>query len=540
MWIKNLFSSKYFSIIISLLIFWIAVFYILSISLNRTDGHFLYTLDDSYIHMAMAKNFITTGVWGITHNEFSSCSSSPLWTFLISVFYFVFGVKEIIPFILNIIAASFTAFISFRFLIKFTQNNLILTLALLSLLFFGPFVSVVFTGLEHSLYTMLIVLTAVYFYKILSGVYQRRDLYFFYALIVLLSLTRYEGMFFAFAIFLVFLFRKKLLYSFLTLAFCFLPIAILGLFSISKGWYFFPNSVVLKSQVDINNFSALIASIFNPRFFELLLAYRRILLLLLISILMLILFRKDKEKREIKSLLFIFIIFTLLHIQFAKLGSLLRYEMHIIVFGIFVNVIAILIILVNKDKKIKNAVYTILLILMIPFSYSAYNAAKDVPVASTNIYQMQYQMSRFINKYYNKGTIALNDIGAVNYYCDIKCIDMWGLANKEIGKLRKTDTYDANKMYEINKQSETDIAIVFDSWFEKYGGLPKEWYQVGKWTIPYNVTCGADSVTFYAVNELSYKRLIENLKNFSKELQYQVKENGAYIRLRDAKLEWIE
>lgn len=516
--------KKYLPLIISLFIFWLAVFFLTLLSTGKTDGQFIYTLDDAYIHMAIAKNFAASGTWGITQHGFTSCSSSPLWTFLVSVFYLISGTKIIIPFLLNILFASLTALFVFGFLKRFTQNIFSLTLILLSVLFFGPFVSVVFTGLEHSMYTMLIILSASCLYKILSDESGKKDLYIFYILMVLLSLSRYEGMFVASSFSLIFLIRKRFTAAILTLLFCFLPILITGLISVSKGWYFFPNSVMLKSPVVLNDFGSFISSVLNPRFFELLWAYKRILILLIISAVFIILFFKDKKTFPLKSLLFLFIITTLLHIQFAKLGSLLRYEMHIIVFGIFVNMISILIYLPGKENKIKYFVYGFLCVLMIPFSFSSYNAIKDVPTTTVNIYQMQYQMSKLINKYYSGSKIALNDIGAVNYYCEINCLDMWGLANKQVAEYRRKNTYNTEKIFEINRESKTEIAIIFESWFEKYGGIPNSWLCAGKWTIPNNITCGADSVTFYATDSSSFIKLSDNLKSFSIELPVQVKQ----------------
>ncbi|MCX6163377.1 MAG: hypothetical protein NTU73_00695 [Ignavibacteriae bacterium] len=41
---------KYLPLIISLLVFWVAIFILTFLSLGQTGGHFLYTLDDPYIH----------------------------------------------------------------------------------------------------------------------------------------------------------------------------------------------------------------------------------------------------------------------------------------------------------------------------------------------------------------------------------------------------------------------------------------------------------------------------------------------------------
>jgi len=241
---------------------------------------------------------------------------------------------------------------------------------------------------------------------------------------------------------------------------------------------------------------------------------------------MFLVYWKDKNSFANKSSIFLFILVTLLHIQFAKLGSLLRYEMYIMVIGILVNTISIIKFVKGKNKKIKYSIMTFLCLLFIPFSFSSFKAMRDVPTAMINVYQMQFQMSQFVNKYYDKNTIALNDIGAVNYYCDIKCVDLWGLANKEVSDYRRRQMYDTKKVFEINKRSNTSIAIIFEAWYDKYGGVPSDWLLAGKWTIPNNITCGADSVTFYATDSINYVKLTNSLKMFSKELPLQVKQKG--------------
>ena len=49
---------------------------------NYSDGEFTYTLDDPYIHLALAKN-IWMGNYGINMTELSAPSSSILWPFLL-------------------------------------------------------------------------------------------------------------------------------------------------------------------------------------------------------------------------------------------------------------------------------------------------------------------------------------------------------------------------------------------------------------------------------------------------------------------------
>ena len=49
------------------------------------SGLLVYTLDDPYIHLALAEN-IKQGHYGINISEFSAPSSSPLWPFILAPF----------------------------------------------------------------------------------------------------------------------------------------------------------------------------------------------------------------------------------------------------------------------------------------------------------------------------------------------------------------------------------------------------------------------------------------------------------------------
>ncbi|MFX0063963.1 MAG: hypothetical protein ACFFC7_17475, partial [Candidatus Hermodarchaeota archaeon] len=124
--IKSLNSSQiigkisiYYPLIISLGILWISIFVLLLLSLNTNQGHLVYALDDPYIHMAIAKNFVKHGIFGVTRHEFTAASSSPLWTLFLSCIYFIFGVNELAPFIINILLASITIILAYSLLQRY-------------------------------------------------------------------------------------------------------------------------------------------------------------------------------------------------------------------------------------------------------------------------------------------------------------------------------------------------------------------------------------------------------------------------------------
>ncbi len=60
-------------------------------TLRQTDGTFVYPLDDSYIHLALARTLSLDHVWGIDATQFASASSLPGWTLLITLLDIVAG-----------------------------------------------------------------------------------------------------------------------------------------------------------------------------------------------------------------------------------------------------------------------------------------------------------------------------------------------------------------------------------------------------------------------------------------------------------------
>lgn len=67
--------------------------------LSKTHGTLVYALDDPYIHMAIAKNLSSHGVFGVTSHGFTSASSSIIWPLLLAVVYKLFGTSVVAPFI---------------------------------------------------------------------------------------------------------------------------------------------------------------------------------------------------------------------------------------------------------------------------------------------------------------------------------------------------------------------------------------------------------------------------------------------------------
>ncbi len=86
----------------------LAVFAVVLISiLNVNNGHFTYSLDDPYIHLALAEN-IARGHYGVNLEELSSPSSSIVFPFILALLLH-FGLGALAPLAFNLLCLLLTA-----------------------------------------------------------------------------------------------------------------------------------------------------------------------------------------------------------------------------------------------------------------------------------------------------------------------------------------------------------------------------------------------------------------------------------------------
>ena len=119
--------------------------------LRVTGGVFMYPLDDTFIHMAVAKTLAFQGNWGIAGHEFESASSSVLYTLLLAGLFKLFGVHVTIPFIVNLVAGILVLVAIQRRLIREGIGSGGQLLILMAVIILTPLPIVVFTGMEHTL-----------------------------------------------------------------------------------------------------------------------------------------------------------------------------------------------------------------------------------------------------------------------------------------------------------------------------------------------------------------------------------------------------
>jgi len=516
----------------ALALFWLISIVLLGAALARTGGHLIYPLDDTYIHMAIARHLVTDGHWAVTPNSFTSSTSSPLWTLLIALMYCLLGVNDWAPVVLGLICGTFAILLCYSLLrSRLSPLRLLLLLPLIVLLV--PLPVLALTGMEHALHGLL-TLWLVYSATTLLCEKKptKRQVGVVLVLSALVPVVRYEGLFLVLVIIVLLLVSKRALLALATGVVGVLPALAYGLFSLSKGWYLLPNSVLMKGNVPAASLAGLAA--FLNHLLENMGKAPHVLMILVAGISVYLWRAKDDASRSRSRTLILTLVMTaLLHMQFAETGWFYRYEAYLVLVGI-----TILVEMVGSKTaydatstggggRIDVALgVTLAILVMLPLAVRAGKAVRDYPLAAGNIHEQQYQMGQFVKLHYQEKGVAANDIGAVSYLSDARLLDLFGLASMEVASAKRAGQFDKQAISELLQDHPVGIVMIYSSWFE--GEVPDEWIEVGRWRIADNVVCAADTVTFYSPNRLLLQDAVDSLSDFSDLLPATVMQSGLY------------
>lgn len=490
----------------------------------------MYPLDDTFIHMAVAKNLALHGNWGVTGDEFQSASSSPLYTVLLAVVFKLFPAHSSIPFLINLITGGILLVVIQRWLVREHVGGVWQLLILLLVIYFTPLPILIITGMEHTLQCLFSFLFIFYF----SGWVGRQEKdpsatwklpWSLYVYGLLVSSIRYEGLFLIAVACLILLVKRKIGLAFrLGLISC-LPILLFGIYSIRQGSYFLPNSVLIKSEgpgLSIGGILHFINGVVLPRMTISLdgistVAAQRLLLILPLTY---IFFgSRLRQAGSYRYILVLLMTAALLQCTLASTGWFYRYEAYLILCTVVI--LPILFYKYKEDAKESLKRYPLLkafllFILFFPLFGRTSAAFRKVSDACVNIYQQQYQMATFVHKYYDGDVVGVNDVGAVSYFKQAKNLDLWGLAEIKVARSKRNHYWTPRFLDSLSRRQGTKLAIVYDSWFSD--SLLVKWDKVATWTMPNNVICGDSIVSFYAIDSSAEGGLRKNLADFQPSL----------------------
>ena len=444
---------------------WFVLFAVeLAASLLLCDGRLIFTLDDPYIHLAVADHILSGG-YGVNASEFSSPSSSILWPYLLAL-------TEALrlggwgPLLINAGATAATLTVVLRLfatvgLFDRVSDRPVAYVAAGLMILVTSAIALPMTGMEHSLHVWATVAT-------FSGLVAaaRGDVLTpsHFAALVLLPLIRFEGLALAGAGIVAFALLGRLRFAAAAAALIGAALLAYAVLMTARGLPLLPSSVLLKSSLAVSGYEhrGVIGSILNTLQASLTNPDGQRLALFGVAVLIGTgLLWSDRRARIVCGCVLAAIGAQLVGGQF---GWFYRYEVYIIALAIAALIWIVASARPQLGARGSLAAKGVLLLLMVAAGAHYLSAVVMTPLAARSIYEQQYQMGRFAREFYPH-PVAVNDLGLVAYTNPNFVLDLWGLGSEEVRKARLAGEYGPAEMAALADRHHVGVAMVYDSWF---------------------------------------------------------------------------
>ncbi|MFN7978726.1 MAG: hypothetical protein U0P30_11345 [Vicinamibacterales bacterium] len=450
--------------------------------MQRTGGPFIYALDDAYIHMSMAASLARHGVWGCTPERFSAASSSPLWTAVLGLAYFISGVHDWTPLVLNLLAALAALWVADAWLRQAGAGVWTRLAALVGLVLVVPLPSMMLFGMEHVLHVALTLAFAWQAVSVLTaddlGADPRVTTRLSW-LAALLASSRYEGLFLVLLFCLGSAARGQWRRAFVVGLWSLAPIVALGLVSMASGSLFLPNSVILKAGGDSASFQALL---FKPLAPDLtVLAGSRALATLVAGGLLLAVVSVARARRLWSARVLAPLVvagMVLLHVHYALSSTFWVYRYDAYLLGAGLVGLAVSLVEAGSDLVVAVVVMAVAAQLSGNLRAAAFPAVEVESAQST--FREHVRLAEFVRHVMPGETVLVNDVGAMGYFSAAHMFDIFGLCDIEPVRFRREGRYDAPDVDSWTLPLDPTVAIVQLSWGWVDKHLPATWIKVAE------------------------------------------------------------
>jgi hypothetical protein len=517
-------DSQIWPLFVSIGCLWLSVLILLLASIYKNDWHLIYPLDDTYIHMAIAKNLAIHHVWGVTEYGFTWSSSSPLWTAILAAAYWCFGVRIGVPILLNAIFATATCvFAWFAFRRRGLAASQVL-IAMLALIFLTSIPSLAMLGMEHVLQLLADCAFIYLAAQSLTGSGDDWPLALI-AIAPVVSTVRYEGLFLIIPAACLFALRGRVAAASLIFVAALAPVVGLGLWAIGHGWYFLPSSLMMKGNLPTHLSPGAMLQFASQPAINL---WKAPWLLLLGAAAGVAFYGSLKNSGTIWTwpgvALAMYLAMLAADCALSQTGIrwYSRYDSYLVGSAVFIfaccwkepSCESIAGLLSSREASLKARVAAVAIAAtLLP---RAVATTVFIPAGAHVIYSKQYQIARLLDDYYGGQSVAINDIGVAAYMTDVRITDLFGLATVAVTKAQRANQFNLSTAERICSAGDVKIAIIYSQVFEHES--PRGWIKIGSAGLTKALSVGDPTFSFYGVGPEQANLLRVHLDEFGRTL----------------------
>lgn len=540
-------------------------------------GTFSFPLDDTYITMALAKNLALHGVMGISPTRFVSATSCPGFLLLLAGAYRLMGPSAWCPLALSLGFGLLALFVAQRLLADTHWG--VQFAALGAMVCLTPLHVIGLLGMEHTLHLTLVLA----FLHLAGKTFADGESPSWGMMLVASAMVsvRYESLFMIAAACLLYMIYRQITGAILLGTAGAFPVVVYGIVSIAHHSNWLPHSISLKGLSGKAAIHSPLAVILH---FVSCLIRAPYLGVFLAIIVVLIALPSVRGNKRTFSVLAIVLGSIVLHLALADIGWVYRYEAYLVASAIVAIAFAVQQVTIPRSDwkstallagtgfafltlflaaanwisvhearelyipvasavligwlatrmKVWQGQRAIALLVILGsvgtyfLSSRALEASRTLPLRCMAVYYQQIQMARFLERFEGGATVAANDVGAINYYANIDCLDLVGLGDQNVFELKKKNAYSTAALSKLAADRKVKLALVYDTWFSTFPGpfggppLPASWIPVAYWRTPYAEFLGNSVVSFYATDSASAEQLRDSLARFVPSLPPEV------------------
>lgn len=470
------------------------------LALNR--GILSYTLDDAYIHLAMAEE-IARGHYGLQPGEWAAASSSLAWPALLALT----GGALWAPLLLNLglaLAAVALAVDWCRGCWPQASPRVLEGLALLVLLG-GNLAGLPFTGMEHVLQLVLGLLLLRGLERFLES---GRPTASWQAVLVLAPLARYELLALTLPALGLLAWRGQQGRALALLGLSLLPLAAFSGWLVTLGLDPLPASILVKAGAHPGD--GVFLTLARNLFHNLLDAQGVLLALAGLAALATWLDRgRPRPDRELATFL---VLAVALHLVGGRFGWYARYEQYLWLPTLLVLARHHAPALARAAAR-RALVWPLLGAFLLVHRLNLH-ATLTTPLAANNILRQQGELRRFAAEVW-RGPVAANDIGFVSYRNDHPVLDLWGLASPAARAWRWAGM-EAAGLERLARERGVAVAMIYEEWFPQ---LPAGWRRLGELRLTGPcITPAQPAVAFWCADTSAWEDVAAHVDEFARGL----------------------
>jgi hypothetical protein len=528
----------------------IATAVLFGVGLSNSDGKLVFLIDDTAIHLSLARNLAHHATWGVVPGHFQSASSSPVWTVLLAGFvggaslarHLGIPLSDSVGPILFNLAAGLWAIRTLageqRVLMPGWRRPLD-ALAVAGLIVFVLFLpALTMLGMEHTLHVALVLAVVAMFQRRAAGRPLGWPVWVPYALLAVGTLIRFETTFVAAGLAVACLaqslpggelgdarppFRRQLGRAVGILAASAVPLAAFAIFNRLMGQGFLPNSVLAKGQgLSHDNTSRLNLTNTLHR----LTTDPVVAAIVLIAVGAVIIGWGQHRRWTFGAITLL--VAAAAHVTLAQVGWFERYQAYLVAIGALVLLWIAGDTLPAKRLPPRGAAVAPLLVLCaLALCVTKINLTLDVGRAVADTYQQRYQAGRFLARYYDGQPVATGELGYISLDHRGPITDIFGLGDYEVLQRRRQTDQNPGPAYwdDLAKRRGFKVAAVYPSTLLLH--TPSDWILVGTWTTDHDpVTAFEPTFQFWATKPSEVAPLQARLKEFQSQMP-----SGTSLRL---------